>query len=251
MTVLVAIPYWGVPGPLIDKAVRHALAQTFQDTVVLVAGDGQRPPVTVRHDRLVVGTFPTNMGAPATQQAMILGSPFAWYAPHGADDWTEPGHIASLVALRRPTAAVGSGSIWYDIPGRTPQLFRSARTYIEFGMFDTRLLRSIGGYNAAEPCGQDSVLISVLVNTAGVRLTARPTYHKLHRDDSLTHHPDTRGGSPLRTGVRLRNREALAHCAAIGWRNRAAIRAYRESLVPAAIQTQLEDRAALVARWLS
>lgn len=248
MTVLVAIPYHNVAPELIDKAVRHALAQTHPATVVLVAGDGQRPPIGFTHDRLVVGTFPEHRGAPFTQQAMILGSPFPWYAPHGADDWTEREHVASLLALRAPVN--GSGRIYYHEPAKT-HIFRSPRTYIEFGVIDTALLRSIGGYNAAEPCGQDSVLISVLVRTAKVRLTQRPTYHKLHREDSLTHHPDTRGGSLLRTGVRLRNRAVLAELERIGWRDRAAVKAYRESLVPAPLRWELEDRAADVAKWLA
>lgn len=251
MTVLIAIPYWGVPAEFIDRAARHAVAQTFDDTVVLIAGDGQVPPVSYRHDRLVVGTFPTNRGAPHTQQAMILGSPFAWYAPHGADDWVERDHIASLVAVRRPYGIAGSSRIWYHQDGKATIIMRSSRTYIEFGLFDTAILRAIGGYNAAEPCGQDSVLISVLLSTIGARLTRRPTYHKQHREDSLTHHPETRGGSPLRTGVRLRNREVLAECARIGWRDRAAIRAYRESLVTGQVRTELEDRVALVAKWLT
>lgn len=247
MTTLIAIPYFGVPPELIDKAVVHAVAQKA-DVVVLVAGDGQKPPVSVRHDRLVVGTFPTNLGAPCTQQAMILGSPFPWYAPHGADDWIEPNHVSSLLALGAPVN--GSGAIWYHEPRRT-QVFRSSRTYIEFGVIDTALLRSIGGYNAAEPCGQDSVLISILVRTAVVRLSRVPSYHKLHREDSLTHHPATRGGSELRTGVRLRNRAVLADLERIGWRNRSQIKAYRDGLMPPEIVSALEDRAALVAKWLS
>lgn len=248
MTVLVAIPYWGVSAELLDRAVRHALAQTHRDTVILVTGDGQRPPLSVRHERLVVGTFANHRGAPFTQQAMILGSPFEWYAPHGADDWVESNHVASLLVLGAPVN--GSGAIFYHEPRRT-HIFRSPRTYIEFGVIDTALLRSVGGYNAAEPCGQDSVLISVLVSTARVRLSRRPTYHKQHREDSLTHHPDTRGGSPLRTGVRLRNRAALAEMARLGWSDREAIRAYRDSLVPAELRTELEDRAADVSRWLA
>src|SRR3990167_1111138 len=247
MTTLIAIPYWNVPGELIDKAARHALAQTAE-TVVLVVGDGQKPPVSFTHDRLVVRRFPEHRGAPFDQQAMILGSPFPWYAPHGADDWIEPNHVASLLALRFPVA--GSGSIFYH-EGSRVRVLRSSRTYVEFGVLDTALLRSIGGYNAAEPCGQDSVLISVLLGSAGKRLTRNPTYHKLHRADSLTHHPDTRGGSLLRTGVRVRNRVILAECQRIGWSKRPAIKAYRDSLVPASLRAELDDRAADVARWLT
>jgi hypothetical protein len=248
VTALVAIPYFGVSPELLDSAVTHALAQSHDDTVVLVAGDGARPPVSRRHDRLVVGMFARNRGTPMTQQAMVLGSPFEWYAPHGADDYVSREHVASLLALRFPAA--GSSVVWYH-EGDRAQILRSRRTWIEFGLFSTDLLRSIGGYNAAEPCGQDSVVIGILLQTSGVRLTRKPTYHKVYRPDSLTHDPRTRQGSPIRQAVKVRNREVLLACERIGWHNRAAIRAYRDSLVPAALRTELEDRAADVARWLS
>jgi hypothetical protein len=248
MTTLIAIPVGpGIPPDLLDKAVRHALAQTA-DVVVLAAGDGLKPAISFSHDRLVVGTFPVNRGAPFVQQAMILGSPFPWYAPHGADDWIEPDHVASLLALRSPVN--GSGVIWYHRPGNV-QLMRSSRTYIEFGVLDTALLREIGGYNPAELCGQDSVLITVLTGTSPFALSRQPTYHKLHREDSLTHHPSTRSGSAIRTAVRLRNRVVLGRCQRIGWRNRDAIKAYRDSLIPAPLRSELEDRAADVSKWLS
>jgi hypothetical protein len=249
MTVLVAIPYFGVPANMIDKAVVHALAQTHPNTIVLVAGDGQRPPVTVRDDRLVIGTFPTNRGTPFTQQAMIAGSPFEWYAPHGADDFTARDHIATLLATR--AQAAGSSCIWWHEPQRPARILRSRRTWIEFGLFSTTLLRAIGGYGAQEPCGQDSVVTSILAQHPGVRLTTKPTYHKVFRADSLTHDPRTRQGSDIRVGVKARNRDVLLRCEAIGWRNHGAIRAYRESLVPPELRTELDDRAAMVAQWLA
>jgi hypothetical protein len=248
VTVLIAIPYFGVPAELIDKAARHALAQTA-DVVVLVAGDGQKPPVSVRDDRLVVGTFPRNHGTPFTQQAMLLGSPFEWYAPHGADDFVAKDHIDGLLALRH--RACGSSVIWYHGPVGKPQLLRSRRTWIEFGLFRTDTLRSIGGYGAQEPCGQDSLFSSILLQTDGVRLTRRPTYHKQYRADSLTHAPETRQGSPLRLAVKARNREVILECEQIGWRNREGIRLYREGLIPASLRNELEDCAEKVARWLA
>ena len=72
MTTLLAIPYWTTAAPYIDEAVASALAQTERDLVVMVAGDGVVPPLTVRDPRLVVVGLPTNEGAPATQQAMLL-----------------------------------------------------------------------------------------------------------------------------------------------------------------------------------
>lgn len=247
MTVLIAIPCGpGIPPELLDKAVTHALAQDT-DVVVLVAGDGEQPPVSVRDDRLVVGKLTGHHGAPFVQQAMLLGSPFPWYAPHGADDWIEPNHVSSLLALRGEIN--GSGLIWYHGPKRV-ELLRSPRTWIEFGVMGTEALRSIGGYNPAEPFGQDSVLISVALRTRKVRLSRRPTYHKQWRAESLTHDPATRGGSPSRTAVRARNREVLLECGRRGWRP-AAVRQFRESIVPADVRKALERSSALVAKWLA
>lgn len=248
MTVLIAIPHYGVPEVLLTRAVKRALRQTHSDTVVLVAGDGQQPPLNIRHPRLVVGTFPTNRGAPCTQQAMLLGSPFRWYAPHGADDFTDPDHVSRLLATR--SRAAGSSRVWWHEPRKPPQVLRSRRTWIEFGLFDTALLRSVGGYGAQEPCGQDSLLSLILLQTSGVRLTTHPTYHKVYRAESLTHDPRTRQGSPIREGVKARNRTVIAECERLGWAP-AAIRGYREGLVPPDVRAELEDRVAMVQRWLA
>lgn len=248
MTVLIAIPCGpGIPPEMLDKAVTHALAQDHGDTVVLVAGDGLQPEVSVRDDRLVVGKLTGHHGAPFVQQAMLLGSPFEWYAPHGADDWIETNHVSSLLALRGDVN--GSGLIWYHGPKRT-EILRSSRTWIEFGVMDTETLCSIGGYNPAEPFGQDSVLISVVLKTCRVRLSRRPTYHKQYRPDSLTQDPATRGGSPSRTAVRTRNGQVLQECAGLHWRP-ASVRAYRESIVPADVRRALDRCSAMVAKWLA
>lgn len=240
------IPYWRVPVGLLDKAITHALAQTA-DVTVLVAGDGEVPPTTVRHDRLVVGTFPTNLGAPATQQAMLWGSPFPWYAPHGADDWVDRDHVARLLAARADV--VIPAAVWsHQLDGRT--VIRRRSGVVEVGLFRTAVLRAVGGYGAQERCGQDSLFVSILLRTERCAFAAKPTYHKVARLGSLTTDPATKGGSPYRTEMRLRNQAVLAECARLGWQ-RDAIRAYRESLVPPELRTQLEDRAALVARWLT
>lgn len=246
MTTLVAIPYYGVAADLLEVAVVHALAQTA-DVVVLVAGDGQRPPITLRHDRLVVGTFATNRGTPFTQQAMLLGSPFDHYAPHGADDWIDSDHIATL--LGASSRAAGSRSILFHT-GDEAQVLTSPRTWIEFGAFRSDRLRAVGGYNPMERAGQDSVLTAILLKTGGVALTNRPTYHKRNRPDSLTHHPDTRQGSPFRVAIKERNRIVLRECERLGW-HPALIRRYREGLVGTDTRIELEYASRQVARWLA
>ena len=81
MTIMVAIPYFSTAEAFIDEAVASVVGQRHDDLICLVAGDGVEPPVTLRDPRVRVVTFPTNEGTPATQQAMLLASPFDWYAP--------------------------------------------------------------------------------------------------------------------------------------------------------------------------
>lgn len=249
MTVLTAIPYYGVSEELINKAVRCALAQTVKDHVVLVAGDGQEPPVTIRDPRLVVVTLKRNRGAPFTQQAMILGSPYAWYAPHGADDWAEPEYLQALLDI--PGPAKGEGRIRYQPVHSTTAFLVKSKDWAEFGLFSTRTLLSVGGYAANEPCGQDSLLLAILRKTVGIRTLDRALYHKVGRADSLTESPGTGFGSPVRLAVRERNQQVVARLTRIGWANVGAIRAYRESLIPLRLRAELYDAANEIDRALA
>ena len=199
MTVLVAIPYWRC-ADYIDAAVDAVLAQTYRDLVCLVAGDGEVPPVVRMDDRLAVVAFPTNLGAPATQQAMLLGSPFGWYAAHGADDWADPEYLERLMALGTP--ANGSRALWHEYPDRTV-LVTGDTAHVEFGVFDTDLLRSLGGYGVDRRCGQDTLLYEdILPAFAPVAWCDEPAYHKRIR----AWLPDARPRDGLRLGLSDRGR---------------------------------------------
>lgn len=235
MTVLVAIPFYGC-ADYIEQAVRHVLAQTYRDLVCLVAGDGEMPPLTITDDRLAVVTFPDNRGAPFTQQAMLMGSPFEWYAPHGADDWTDPDYLSNLMAIDGPAKA--SGAVWWHYP--EPVLRHGDHAMVEFGVFDTDLLRSVGGYGADRRCGQDTLLFEdILPHFAPIKWNTIPGYHKRIREGSLTHDPATGFGSPYRAEVVEHNRAVAEQCAGYGW-DAERIRAFRAGLV--------EDRDALTER---
>lgn len=248
MTVLVAIPYYRC-ADLIEEAVRSVLAQTYRDLVCIVGGDGEAPPVHLRDGRLVVVPFPTNRGAPFTQQAMLHGSPFAWYAPHGADDWTEPDYLERLMALDSP--ANGTDTLWIHRGKRPPYVYHS-QSYAEFGVYSTALLRSVGGYGIDRRCGQDTLLYQQLLpNVQPVVFSSEPRYHKRMRHDSLTHSPRTGHGSAYRREVVAHNRRVAAHCDRLGYRDLARIRTYRASLAGRAFLAELEDRVALVAAALT
>lgn len=246
--ILVALPYFNA-AQYIDRAVSSILAQTERDIVLLVVGDGERPPVTVRNDRLVVHTFDVNHGPPFVQQAMLLASPFAWYAPFGSDDWADPDHLELCRSMDAPAVCAGAVH-WHNDPDAPPVRVRVAN--YEVGLFDTDTLRSIGGYGPHERLGQDNFMLHILARAHGMVATTRPTYHRLRRPGSLTTDPETGLNSPIRAAIRKRNHaHAVTMRRNIGWGNHAGIRAYRDALIPAALRGELEDATAQLQRILS
>ena len=223
MTILVVIPYYGVPD-LIETCVRSVLRQTVSDLAVLVLGDGEDPPVHVHDDRLDVLTFADNRGPYWRQQSAILANPFERYAVVGADDWLEPDHFERLLAVGG--SAVLTGAVWFHpLHGETSV----HRGNYEVGLFGTERLREIGGHNPTERVGQDSLLIHLLRMTGPLEATDHPTYHRVKRPGSLMTSALTGKGTPYRNDVRRRNRVVLAACEG---RPRDGIREYRESIVP-------------------
>lgn len=247
MTVLLAVPYWSSAEPYIDEAVASALAQTERDLVVLVAGDGVEPPVTVRDPRLVVVTFPTNEGAPATQQAMLQGSPFEWYAPMGADDVIEPEYVERLLALGGRANAT---HVLWHFDETSEWRVRDSEgnpAHTEFGVFDAELLRSLGGYGADRRVGQDTLLyLQLLPHVTPITWLMEPLYHKRIHAASLTHAPETTFGTPLRNEVFAHNdaiAQAVYHW---GFDDLAKVRQFREWLVPPEVRERLAERIGIV-----
>lgn len=240
MTTLVAIPYWGCP-ELVERAVRSVLSQTIRDIAVLVIGDGQEPPLAGIHDsRLEVYTLPDNHGPYFAQQVALTASPFPWYAPHAADDWSEPDHLERLFAVGGD--AVLTGAVWFH--NRSGRVSLHQATY-EVGLFATDRLRALGGHNPAERMGQDTLMIRLLRFTGEPRATTYPTYHRIKRPGSLMTANDTAPGSPARNAMRARNRTVLAECVRV--ERVSEIRRYRESLVPPALADEVREHAARVA----
>lgn len=236
MTVLVAVPYFGVPD-LINRCVRSILNQTERDIAVVVIGDGQKPPVTVRDGRLDVYNLPENRGPYFAQQVALTANPFGWYAPVGADDWIEPDHLERLRAVGGE--AVITGAVWFhDRAGNV----RVHEAGYEVGLFATSRLRGIGGHNPAERIGQDTLLIRLLRETGDLRATHHPTYHRVKRPGSLMTDAATGLGSPARNLMRARNRDVFRE--SVRLRKPERIRAYRESLVPVAIRDEVAEHAA-------
>lgn len=243
MTVLVAIPYYHCED-YIEQAVQSVLAQTNTDLVCLVVGDGDTPPPIETDDkRLVVVSFTDNYGAPFTQQSMLLANPYEKFAPMGADDWLEPDHLASLPTRHRQARI---SSLWvHDKSGKKTKV--RDRAYAEIGVFDTELLRSVGGYDVTQRCGQDTLLYDdILLSVTPAVFSSNPTYHRRMRAGSLTDHPETNFKSEYRKSVIAHNAKVKAKCQAIGWKHTDRIRKYREGLVPVELRVALRQRVEVI-----
>lgn len=241
MTTLVAIPYFGCPD-LVDKAVRSMLAQTDSDIAVLVIGDGEEPPLHVRDSRLDVYTLPENRGPYFAQQVALTANPHRFYAPHGADDWSDPEHLERLVAVGDD---VITGAVWFHDRSGHVKIHEAG---YEVGRFRTSRLLALGGHNPAERMGQDTLMVRLLRMTGPLEATHLPTYHRVKRAGSLMSSPETGPGSALRNEMRARNRVVFAECRRL--RSVDAIREYRASLVPARIADEVAYHADRVAARL-
>lgn len=238
MTITVAMPYRGAP-EYVRQAVQSVLAQTERNLRLVVIADGEQPPLAgIRDSRLEVYALPESHGTYFAHQLILSATPDAWYAPHDADDWTEPDHLERLLACGVP--AVGMGSIWLHING-TAKVYRGMaerQAVFHVGLFATERLRSIGGYNPAERIGQDTIVLRLLSRTGPyVRFAPdHPTYHRRKHPGSLTTSPFTNHRSEERRMMKRRNRLVVE---ATAGRSLAEIRIYRESIIPPQVRDEL------------
>jgi len=233
-TVTVAVPYYGVPD-LIERAVSSILAQTYEDLRLVVIGDGQSVPIHARDSRLEIYCLPANRGTYFALQLALLASPDAWHAPHGADDWTDPTHLETLMALNRD--AVAMGTCWVHSP--EPRLMSIGREGWHVGVFSSARLKALGGYDPSARLSQDTMVLHLLDATGGYHRhrSEQPTYHVWRRPGSLTTSPLTGMHSPMRGQARARDLRILAHCRRLSRIPR--MKAYRESLVPEQTRDEL------------
>lgn len=237
-TVTVAVPYFGVPD-LVGRAVKSVLAQTYHDLRLLVIGDGQVPPLHERDSRLEVYVLPENRGTYFALQLALQASPDAWHAPVGADDWTEPTHLETLMALQRD--AVALGTCWVHDNGSAPVVTSIGREGWHVGVYSSARLKAIGGYDPSARLSQDTHVLHLLDATGGYlrHKSAQPTYHVNRRPGSLTTSRLTGMNSPMRAKARARDLGILAQCRRL--KRFSKIRAYRDSLVPQRTRDELAE----------
>lgn len=262
MTITVGMGWHPPVGDLVQRAVQTALAQTYRDSHVVVIGDGAEPPLSgIRSSRLEVYTLPRNRGAYFALQLVLMASGHRWIAPMGADDWLEPDHLQRLAELvtwrpghRAGTDAVKTGLLRLhigeqDTDGKIyPPVSRRPAPF-EVGLFRRVRLLDIGGWNAQERIGQDTLMMRLLALNGRVAVQQKyATYHRLKRPGSLTTDPATGHGSRQRRELRERNRAVLAACEKLP--DSAAIREYRLSLISEDVRDELREHALRLSRLL-
>lgn len=241
MTVTVAMPFYGA-AEFVECAVRSVLAQTHRDLRLVVVGDGQEPPLAKVHDsRLVVYTLPENRGTYFGFQLILQASPDAWHAPHGADDWTDPEHLESLLALDLNAVAVRTTWV-HNGDKATVTSIGSEGWHV--GVFSSERLQAIGGYDPSSRLSQDTNVLKLLDMTGGYHRhgAANPTYHIRKHLGSLTMAITTGMSSKARRRQRAHDQRIRSHvrvmCRSRDW---SGISAYRQSMVPLPIQAELGE----------
>jgi glycosyltransferase involved in cell wall biosynthesis len=203
VTILVSLPYWRTPAPMLDKAVHSILNQTHTDLVLVLIGDGEQPPiVTIPDERLIIHMLPHNRGRYFADAVAQAANPFDWWSPHDADDFSDPRRFAELWNLRGP------GAVWsvvktdgkiYTLPNYgAPLRKRLHQTGYHIGLYSMDRIRSVGGYHPGYRVGYDTMFNALIRMTGEVSFSMRPYYHRHKWPGSLTKDPATGRGSPLR-----------------------------------------------------
>lgn len=214
--VVVSVAFWRCHA-FVREAVESILAQTMRDLVLVVVNDGDPVPpwdalADIDDPRLVRFDLPENRGCYFAHEVVRRASPAPFFAVQDADDASAPHRLERLLD------AIG------DLPGASSMLggryngkshdrahrevgpqFRHRRGHT--GLWRASVLRAIGGYYGGYRVGWDSLIVNAMSllgeqhaapGTEPLAFVDEVLYTIRHRDDSLTHAPDTRKGSPER-----------------------------------------------------
>jgi glycosyltransferase involved in cell wall biosynthesis len=208
MTILVVIPTYRTPQPMLDRCVDSLLNQTFTDICLLVLGDGEQPVLNVTDPRVIVHTLTENRGRYFADAVAQRATPFEWYAPHDADDWSERDRLDDLWQYRK-TGVVWSDHINHTASGSVvnravfPRALKPVgpfqkRQGCHLGLYRIDRLRATGMYHPDFRVHYDSMHNSLVKMTGPVAVSPRALYHRVKWAGSLTKAPKTRLSGPYR-----------------------------------------------------
>jgi len=214
MTVLVVVPTYRTPADMLDRCVDSLLSQTFADICLLVLGDGEEPDVHARDSRMIVHTLTANNGRYFADAVAQRATPFNWYAPHDADDYSEHDRLEDLWQYRE----AGDGVVWSDhinhrsgVTARAvfPRALRPVgptqkRQGCHLGLYRIDRLRATGMYHPDFRVHYDSLHNSLVKMTGPVTISPRALYHRVKWAGSLTLAPETMLSGPYRRAAAAR-----------------------------------------------
>lgn len=227
MQLVVGMPTFNTPAPLLKRAVESVLAQTLEDLALVVVNDGGEPLTALpRDDRLIVHELPENRGryyADAVVVHAISARPDTFWSPHDADDWSEPERFEKLLPAALDGAAVAP--YWRHVPRRPDAVQQPRRDAIaqpshrfahlvhwSSGAYTVERLERAGGLHPGFRIGFDTLHTLMIALTGPVAVHDEARFHWCRRlSGSLTSDPATRLGSRPRSQVRIRLRKLYQH----------------------------------------
>ena len=215
--VTVSIPYFGCKA-FIVQAVQSVLAQTHDDLTVVVVNDGDPDPPWklldhIEDPRLVRFDLSENRGRYFADAVVLAAATSPYFAPHDADDWSEPDRLRILLQSLREAHAIGAVGAYlmhYDRARSRPECRSRVREpladrlqdrALHLGLFEVNALRAVGGYYAGFRVGFDTLLLNLLQMTGPIAFVDEPLYHHRVRAGSLTSAPQTGMRSAYRRSV--------------------------------------------------
>jgi glycosyltransferase involved in cell wall biosynthesis len=223
--VTACIPYFRCKR-YIARAVESILAQTYRNLTVVVINDGDKDPPWrelshIKDTRLVRFNLQANRGPFFATEVVLRAISSPYFLIQDSDDWSSPERVELLLTrLEREKAdlAVSTQPVyeekngrqalhsvrWSGAPGPLADMrFRVDRKITaqfryrvpHHGLFRTASLRKIGGYYAGIPTKYDTLLTNLILMTGKVSHENAGLYHRLWRNESLTHSSSTGVGS--------------------------------------------------------
>jgi glycosyltransferase involved in cell wall biosynthesis len=193
--VTIAIPTYNRAGRFLRSAIECALAQTYPNVEILVADNcstDATPEVVQSYSdpRIRYLRHPTNIGANSNFNACIRAASGEYFLLLPDDDLIDPDMVEACMSaakgetgfgiIRTGTRLLdGSGSLIRELPNRAAGLdyagfFRGwmrgqFTSYVCSTLFNTRLLREVGGLQSHHGLFQDLMAVAKLVARAGHR----------------------------------------------------------------------------------
>ena len=221
--VTVSMPFYRTPPEILLRAVTSVLSQAERRLRLVLVNDGDGPAAweplaDIADPRVVRFDLRENRGRYFADAVTLAACETPWWTIHDADDWSEPGRLAALLALGGEADVVLGHQIVHGVTGNTEhercKAWRHSpalKWYAHMAaLWRPAWLRSVGGPHPGYRVGYDTVMTGLAHLCGRVAVLSDPLYHRCCRPGSLTREPSTGIGSPHRKQATTRLRALWA-----------------------------------------